>query len=355
MAQSIPTVHYLNQFFAGLGGEDQADLAPCLFLGPKGPGVLIEQTAPQIRIVATIVAGDNYFAEQNDETLDRLLGLVEHQSNAGKIEPPKLLLSGPAFNAGRYGMACGAICQAVASRLKIPSATAMFPDNPAVDLYRRHVTIARCGENVMDMPTAVKRMTNVAMKLAANETIDADLDQIIPHGLRQNYFANLTGAERAISMLVSKMNDEPFQTEYEMPNFDRVSPAPAVIDLSQSRIALVTSGGIVPRGNPDRIPSASAKHYGEYRLDGIDKLTPESHQTVHGGYDPTFANSDPHRVLPVDVLRSLEKAGRIKELYPAYYSTVGNATSVSQAKRFGSEIAAKLVDAQVQAVILTST
>ena len=32
-----------------------------------------------------------------------------------------------------------------------------------------------------------------------------------------------------------------------MPNFDRVEPNPAVKDLSRAKIALVTSGGIVPK------------------------------------------------------------------------------------------------------------
>jgi len=155
--------------------------------------------------------------------------------------------------------------------------------------------------------------------------------------------------------LMSKLRDEPFTTEYPMSVFDRVSPAPAEEDISNATIALVTSGGIVPRGNPDRIPAASAQHFGEYSLVGIDRLDFQSHQTVHGGYDPTYANADPNRVLPLDVMRELEQEGRIGKLHSHYYATVGNATSVANALRFGKEIAAKLVSGGVQAVILTST
>ena len=39
----------------------------------------------------------------------------------------------------------------------------------------------------------------------------------------------------------------------------------------------------------------------------------------------------------------------------SYFATVGNATSVRQAQRFGEEIAATLVNEGVQAVVFTST
>ena len=140
-----------------------------------------------------------------------------------------------------------------------------------------------------------------------------------------------------------------------MPNFDRVEPNPAVKDLSKVKIALVTSGGIVPKGNPDHIESSSASKYGEYSLAGVTDLTAETFETAHGGYDPVYANEDADRVLPVDVLRDLEKEGKIGKLHEKYYATVGNGTAVASAKAFASEIGKKLVADGVDAVILTST
>ena len=60
-------------------------------------------------------------------------------------------------------------------------------------------------------------------------------------------------------------------------------------------------------------------------------------------------------MLPVDVLRDLVREGKIGSLYEHYYATVGNGTAVANAKKFGTEIGKKLKDANVQAVILTST
>jgi betaine reductase len=346
----IRVVHCINQFFGGLGGEEEAGAAPRWFDGPKGPGLLLGRLESEFEIIGTVVFGDNYVAENLDEAPAEIVALIEAHS-----AEPELLLAGPAFNAGRYGMACGAICVAAQERLGVAAVTALYPENPAVDAYRRRVTIVRALGDVMGMRDALAGLARVGRKLVAGEPIAPDADGTIPHGLRQNFFASETGAQRAVQLLLRKLAGEAFSTEYPVPVFDRVAPAPAVEDVSTVTLALVTSGGIVPRGNPDRIPSASASVYGEYSLEGLDRLSSETHQSVHGGYDPTYANEDPNRVLPLDAVRMLEREGRIGRLHERYFATVGNATSVENAKRFGEEIAAKLVNVGAQAVILTST
>ena len=40
-------VHYVNQFYAGLGGEDAADIGPRLLDGTVGPGRLLARAWPQ--------------------------------------------------------------------------------------------------------------------------------------------------------------------------------------------------------------------------------------------------------------------------------------------------------------------
>ena len=140
-----------------------------------------------------------------------------------------------------------------------------------------------------------------------------------------------------------------------MPDFDRVEPSKPLTDLSGATIALCTSGGIVPKGNPDRIESSSASRYGEYSIAQVDDLTDATYETAHGGYDPVYANADADRVLPVDVLRELEREGKIGKLHELFYTTVGNGTSVANSKRYAAEYAQKLLSAGVDAVIMTST
>jgi betaine reductase len=350
MERKLRAVHYLNQFFGQIGGEDQADTEPLCKDGAVGPGVLFQQILGQeVAIVGTVICGDNTFSEHIEPATEAVLSLI-------KGFEPELVLAGPAFNAGRYGVACGAVCTAVARQLTIPAVTGMFRDNPAVELYRKSIYIIDTQATILGMQDAAQRMARLAVKLARGETLGSAAEEgYLPRGIRKNTFASQTGAARAVEMLLRKLRREPFTTEYPMPAFDRVVPLPPLERLSEATIALVTSGGIVPKGNPDHIESSSASRYGRYDISGIMSLSAQSYETAHGGYDPTYANEDPHRVLPLDVVRDLEREGVIGRLYPYYFATVGNGTAVASARDFAREIARELISNGVQAVILSST
>ena len=196
----------------------------------------------------------------------------------------------------------------------------------------------------------------LAVKLGRGEAIGASSQEgYMPNGVRVNFFEKERGSQRAVKMLIKKLADKPFETEFPMPDFDRVDPNPAVKDMAHAKVALVTSGGIVPKGNPDHIESSSASHYGEYDIAGVMDLTEETYETAHGGYDPVYANEDSDRVLPVDVLRDMEKEGKIGELHHLFYTTTGNGTAVASSKAFAAEFSQKLKNDGVDAVILTST
>ena len=173
--------------------------------------------------------------------------------------------------------------------------------------------------------------------------------------MRKNVFVEERGSKRAVDMLIKKIKGEKFVTEFEMPVFDHVTPNPAIKDMKNTKVALVTSGGIVPKGNPDKIESSSASKFGKYSIDGVTDLNDTTFETAHGGYDPVYANADADRVLPVDIMRELEKEGVIGSLHKYYYATVGNGTAVASAKAYASKIAQELISDGVKAVILTST
>ena len=157
-------------------------------------------------------------------------------------------------------------------------------------------------------------MSRLALRLAKGEPIGSPAEEgYLPRGIRINYFASEAGAARAVTMLLKKVKGESFVTEYPMPVFDRVAPLPPVERISEVTLALITSGGIVPKGNPDRIESSSATKYGKYDISTLQQLTQESYETAHGGYDPTYANEDPNRVLPLDVIRDLEREGKDRQ------------------------------------------
>ncbi len=343
-------VHYINQFFAGIGGEEKADYKPEIREGVVGPGMaLAGALGDNVEIVATIICGDSYFNENLEAAKKEVLAMVEKYK-------PDMFIAGPAFNAGRYGTACGTIAKEVKEVLGIKAITAMYIENPGVDMYRKDLIIVETGNSAATMRTAVPALAKLALKMLNDEVIEGPKEEgYIERGIRVNYFADKIGAERAVDMLVKKLKGEAFETEYPMPIFDHVTPGKAILDLSKCKIALVTSGGVVPKGNPDKIASSSATNYGKYDINGVYDLTEATYETAHGGYDPTYCNADSDRVLPVDVLRDLEKEGVIGELHRYFYSTTGNGTSVKNAKKFSEEIALELLADGVQAVILTST
>ena len=346
----IKVVHYVSQFFAGIGGEEKADYQPELRMGTVAIGDQLQKAMGEdVEIVATVVCGDSYFNENLDVAKATVLDMVKSQN-------PDIFIAGPAFNAGRYGVACGTITDAVQEELHIPVLTGMYKENPGADMYKNKVYIVPTKDSAAGARDAIKKMAPLAVKLAKGEEILAScVDNYMPNGIRKNFFETKRGSERAVEMLVKKLAGKEFVTEFPMPNFDRVDPNPAVKDMAHARVALVTSGGVVPKGNPDHIESSSASKYGEYCIDGVMDLTSDTYETAHGGYDPVYCNEDPDRVLPVDVLREFEAAGRIGKLHEYFYTTVGNGTAVLNAVAFAKEFSQKLVAAGVDAVILTST
>lgn len=345
----LRVVHYINQFYGGIGGEDKADHRPESRQGAVGPGVALKAAfGSDAEIVGTVICGDSYFNENVDQATADIVAMVRELK-------PDVLVAGPAFNAGRYGMACGSVAKSVQEQLGIPAASAMYTENPGVDSFRRDVYILKTGDSAASMKTAAPALATFAVKLANNEPLLPEADGYYPRGVRKNVFTQQSGARRAVDMLIKKVKGQPFTTEYPMPVFDNVVPNQPIKDISKATVALVTSGGIVPKTNPDRIESSSASKYGTYSIAGVTDLTNETYETAHGGYDPVYANEDADRVLPVDVLRLLEAEGKIGKLHETYYSTVGNGTSVTSSKAFAAEFAKKLLSAGVDAVILTST
>lgn len=346
----MKVVHYINQFFAQVGGEEKANIPPELRTGFVGPGMAFKAAfGDEAEIVATVVCGDSYFNENLQTAKKTVLEMIASQK-------PDLVICGPAFNAGRYGVACGTVAAAVKEELGIPTITGMYEENPGVEMFKAKTYIVPTRDSAAGMRDAVAKMVPLALKLAKGEAPGTpEEDQYFPTGIRTNFFEKERGSKRAVNMLLKKLAGEPFVTEFPMPDFDRVAPSAAIIDMTKTKVALVTSGGIVPKGNPDRIESSSASKYGKYDIDGVSDLTEKTYETAHGGYDPTYANSDADRVVPLDIMREFEKDGKIGSLNRYYYSTVGNGTAVASSKKFAEEFSKELLDDGVQAVILTST
>lgn len=107
-------IFYTNQYFGQIGGEDKAGVSPELISGSIGAANAFAGLLSTAEISSTIVCGDNYYAENIETAREYICSLIEK-------EGADMLIAGPAFNAGRFGMACGDICTAVAEKFNIPT------------------------------------------------------------------------------------------------------------------------------------------------------------------------------------------------------------------------------------------
>jgi len=181
----LKVVHYINQFFANIGGEEMAHVPAEKRAGHVGPGMgLAKEFKDEAEIVATIVCGDSYFNENVDEALENILAMVRE-------EEADLFIAGPAFNAGRYGAACGTVCNAVQEELGIPVVTAMYEENPGVDMFRKSVYMLETTNSAAGMRKALPKLGKFSLKLARNEVIGSPVEEgYHARGVRRKWKTN---------------------------------------------------------------------------------------------------------------------------------------------------------------------
>lgn len=345
---------YINQFFGQIGGEDMADHEPEIRDGTLGPGLALQNAlGDEVKITHTIICGDNFIGSNTEEAIKRILGFLEDK-------PFSIFFAGPAFRAGRYGAACGHVCSAVQKKFGVKAITSMNDENPGVEMFRKEMYVFKGGASAGAMKNDVAAMACFGLKLLKGETLlPAAEEGYFGRGVREQVWLEppVTAADRVIDMLLKKVRGESFQTELPIPASDLIDISPAIKpeQLAKMQVALVTSGGIVPVGNPDRIQSASATKWGKYDVSALAHLEKGEYMTIHAGFDPAAANDDPNVIVPLDAMRQYEKEGKIGGIYRYFYSTVGTGTTQAEAARMGREIAAELLGDGITAAILTST
>lgn len=342
---------FINQFFGGVGGEDHADFEPVIKEGPAGPGAIIQSALENAEITHTIICGDNFMNSNQEEALRRIKGFL-----VGKEFD--IFLAGPAFQSGRYGMSCGEMCKFVNESYGVPAVTCMNEESPGVDAYRgnQSIYIMKGNKSAAKVGEDAKKMAALANKIIAGEEILwADAEGYFGHGVRKEVFVDRTSGDRAVDMLLAKLAGAPFETEYRIEIHDAVAPAKAIADIKKANIAVVTSGGLVPAGNPDRMPSGTASIWKRYAIDKLDAFLPGEFYSVHGGYSTNNVNADPEVLVPLSTIKEIHAKDRFGSLHPFYYVTVGNLTALKEARSMGEEIAQVLSAEKVDGVIFVST
>lgn len=350
MAKPVKVIHYINQFFGGIGGEEHANLPPDIREGPVGPGRALQQALGEAgTVVGTVIAGDNYVVEETSAIEKMLIEIIERFA-------PELILAGPAFEAGRYGLACAQVC-VEAQKKGIPAVTGMFEDNPGVITHRQEIYVIPTGTSPAEMPAVLQKMARLGLKLAGGDELGTAAEEgHLPRGLRRYLMREKTGAERAADMLKSRLSGESFTSEVFIKSYEVIPPPPPIKDFSHLTVALVTTGAVVPTGNPDNMPSVFATDYFTYSIDGLDELPLDQWESVHAGFNTGFINThDPNYAFPLAAARQLEKEGVIGKILPTMYTLPGVATAQNDSLRFGAQLARDLRENDVGAALLVAT
>jgi glycine reductase complex component B subunit gamma len=349
MSGTLRVVHYLNQFFGGIGGENQASVGVTVKAGPVGPGRLLEAALGDgARIETTIVCGDNFASERAEEAA----GAIGAELDRVK---PDVLVAGPAFGSGRYGLACALACK-VAQGRGVPAITAMHPENPGVSGARREVYIVPTGLATTSMPAALNALAPLARRLGRRESLGpAETEGYIPGGVRRVHERERPGYQRALDMLLDKLHGRPYRSEVPYAAPERVPAAPPIADLTRARIAMVTTGGLVRKGNPDKQVSANAVRYHRHEVAELESLSPRDWEAYHAGYFNHLVNSNPNYILPLSFLRDLERRGRIGKVHEHIYALPGVSTPVAVSAGHGRSIARDLKAGGVDGALLVAT
>ena len=184
----------------------------------------------------------------------------------------------------------------------------------SVEMFKKEMYIMKGSHSAASMKHDADMMVALAGKLLKGEELEGpDAEGYYQRGIRHQVWRKdgVNCADRAVDMLIAKATGKSFTSELIIPKKDLVPIAPALKDLSKAKIALATTGGIVPVDNPDRIQSASATRWGKYDISDMDRLEGGVFKTIHAGFDPAAANADPNVIMPVDVMKEFLKEGKM--------------------------------------------
>ncbi len=350
----VRVMHYINQYFAGIGSEEKADVPMSAKEGSIGPGIRLQELlGDTANIVVTAYCGDNYFPQHTDEALASVLKIARDN----EVE---LVAAGPAFASGRYGHACIEVCHALNSSLGLPCVTTLHPENPGVEGYMmykdRNVFAFPTSAVVSGMSDALKDMAGSLSRLAAGAAMGTPAEEgYIPRGFRLDETASQSGAVRAVSMLLNKLANRPFNTEIPVEHLKPILVPPRITNLKDVNLGIVTTSGVIASGNPDGFRGYQNIKWAKYSIDGLSSMLDADWDVIHGGYNTEFMKRNPNFSVPLDVLRDMEEEGIFAKLHPYFYVTPGARGLLSVMHCLGTEIILDMKAKGVDAVLLVAT
>ena len=206
------------------------------------------------------------------------------------------------------------------------------------------------------MQPAITGLARFALRLAKGDALGpAEVEGYIAQGKRRVWDRGRPGYQRALDMLLDKLHGRPFVSEVPFHAPDRVTAAAPIADLSRAAIAMVTTGGLVKKGNPDRQVAANATRYHRHSVKaaqadagGLGRRTTRGTSTTSSTRIRTTSCRCPSCAIS-------RARGRSAACTSGCTRCPGVSTPVAMARELGRSIAEDLREARVDGVLLVAT
>jgi glycine reductase len=238
--------------------------------------------------------------------------------------------------------------------------TGIYPDNPGVETYRQYkdrtVYAFPTTEVVSGMGEVLPKIAQCLSKIATGIDVGTPAEEgYITRGHRRDRSVDDNGAVRAVRMLIDKLAGRPFITEIPVESLETI-PVPAkMTNLKDAQLAIVTTSGVIARGNPDGFRGYQNTKWTKYSIENMNSMLDGDWDVIHGGYNTEFMKKNPNFGVPLDACRDMEKEGLFAKLYPHFYVVPGARGLLSIMHQIGKEMALDMKADGVDGVILVST
>ena len=178
MSSPLRVVHYLNQFFGGIGGEDQAQRRRDGEGRRRRPRPPAREGARRRRARR----GHHHLRRQLRQRARARTPRARSPAELDRLRPD-VLVAGPAFGSGRYGLACALACKVAQE----PGRRRDHRDAPGesgrVSGRARGIYIVPTGASTTSMPAALDALAPLARRLGRGERLGpAEVEGYIPAG-----------------------------------------------------------------------------------------------------------------------------------------------------------------------------
>ena len=328
MSGPLRVVHYLNQFFGGIGGEEQADVGVSASARARwARAALLEKAlGDDARIEATL--------DRRRQLRQRARADEAVARDRRRARPPPARRGG-----GRPGVRLRTLRPGVRARVQawpaergIAAITAMHPENPGASSARRE-PLHRPDRRVDDVHAGRARRRWPRWRG------DSGRGEIA----RARRGGRLHAAGRA-----PRPRPRAPGLSARARHAARQAARPAVPVGGAVRRARARDAGGADR-RPRRAPaspwsppagscaratptsqvSANAVRYHRHTVAELESLSPKEWEAYHAGYFNHIVNSNPNYILPLSFLRDLERQGKVGRVHEHIYALPGVSTPVA--------------------------